>query len=462
MKDLHLTLNQGTSGHVFAVAAFVLVGIIAFDILYQWSVPNQFGQFQYLELYKRNITQIQRDNPYKLLLPLKPDGPHTDRIRWVSSSLIPAVYLAISIGPYKTHLLITIVLGMVAWCCSYLVLKSLPFSLFFTLMIIINPGMVFAHRYFFFEVVAFMYIYMCLNFFAFCQMLIAPESKTVFYAFLFALSLLLLEIASEISLNYVICITGLCILAFWYYWQSRNINRTILLKRVAVLLGTVFMVTAFYLAIRMQYFSEFVKKGHEEELLFTYPSIVEMVECLISNLVVFIYMSCTAFLPPFLSFPNALTLLGREAIIQHYYGAHQALSEHYFYHNLFFWYQAAGMVFLAYLASLVICFRQARKNNSPVYWIVFGLLAAVFLGNATYYLIKIRPYLSLPILNYKCSVSLFFITVLISYFVWKAEGWFKNKKVYYGLYVLMLVTMTVSSSLRVYYVLKLFRYISSG
>jgi len=462
MNDNNLTIHNGKSEHALVVVAFMLLGIIALNVFYQWSVPNQFRKFEYLDLYKKNITQIQRDNPYKLLLPLKPDGPHNDRIRWVSSSLIPAVYLAIYIGPYKTHVLIASVLVIVAFCCSYLVLRSPPFSFFFSIMIIINPGLIFTHRYFFAEVMVFMYIYMCLNFFAFCKILIAPENKMAPYSLLFAASLVLLETTSEICLNYVLCITVLCILAFLYYWRSGNIQRTIFLRRISILLSIIFVITAVYLAIRMQYVGEFFKKGHEEELLLTYPSIVEMIECLISNVIVFIFMSLTAFLPPFFSFPNALTLFGREAIIQHYYGAHQTLSEHYFYHNLFLWYQAAGMVFLAYMACVVKTFCRAYKNNSTTYWIVFGFLATIFLGNATYFLIKIRPYLALPILCYKSSVSLFFLTILTSYLVWKAESWFNNKKLYYVMYAVILTTITVSCYVRIFYVLELFRYISSG
>ena len=212
----------------------------------------------------------------------------------------------------------------------------------------------------------------------------------------------------------------------------------------------------------MQYFGEFLNKGHEEELLLTYPSIVEMIECLFSNVVVFIYISFTAFLPPFFSFPNALTLFGREAIIEHYWGVHKELSEHYFYHNLFFWYQAAGMVFLAYMVSLVTTFRRALQKNSTTYWIIFGLLITVFLGSATYYPIKIRPYLALPILCHKTIVSLFFLSILISYLVWITENLFKNKKVYYTIYTAILITIVISCYMRIFYVLELFRYITTG
>ena len=72
-----------------------------------------------------------------------------------------------------------------------------------------------------------------------------------------------------------------------------------------------------------------------------------------------------------------------------------------------------------------------------------ALFLAVLVGCGTHLVIKYRPYMSIPALTYKPTVSIFFATVLLSYLAVLARGWFKRVAAYRAaIGVLWLVILT--------------------
>ena len=205
------------------------------------------------------------------------------------------------------------------------------------------------------------------------------------------------------------------------------------LRQVAWATGAV-LVTYIVLKLTLGGGSEHARHGGELELVLNYlqdmdPSLgVRMaVEDVCANFLRYLHMTVTNFLPPWLSYGDAVRTVGRAELEAQLFGYHPDLTYQTYYHYQFAWYLAAGFtsaVFLAFSGWLVL---TTLKNPSPVRLAASLLAIMVICGSATHCLIKQRNYLNLPYLHYKCCIGIFAFSLLLGIFVWmiwsRREGW---------------------------------------
>jgi hypothetical protein len=87
-----------------------------------------------------------------------------------------------------------------------------------------------------------------------------------------------------------------------------------------------------------------------------------------------------------------------------------------YYHHVFLWYYLAGVVatiFFYYLARYTRRVFTGKANGDDI--TVLSILLLILTGSSTHLIIKFRPYLSVPLLTYKCTVAILGVSILISY-----------------------------------------------
>jgi hypothetical protein len=76
-----------------------------------------------------------------------------------------------------------------------------------------------------------------------------------------------------------------------------------------------------------------------------------------------------------------------------------------------------------FCASLVNALRKAFREKSTAYLWVALVLLLIGCGFAIHSIVKFRPYLSVPVLGYRCTTSIMSVTVLLAMGLHRAESW---------------------------------------
>ena len=161
-----------------------------------------------------------------------------------------------------------------------------------------------------------------------------------------------------------------------------------------------------YLAVRLSFGGEQGRPGAEAELLFKHRYVALMIDDFVSNIITYTYMAFVNFIPHGLAGSNALTTLSDETLVQGQNGYHPQAQHLVPGHYHYFWHFQAGMVFLAfaYFLGKLLVRNYQRPTRASLILLALGLLVAA--GFATHSLIKFRPYMSLPVLSYKATLSI--------------------------------------------------------
>jgi hypothetical protein len=254
----------------------------------------------------------------------------------------------------------------------------------------------------------------------------------------FALSLVVVALAVEWWLNYAAVL--LVVSGFFWLWAKRHgLHRNAAGPAVAFLV--VAAILLLYLAVRLPLAYEFVRPGGEEELIITYSNLILAAEDLIANFFTLTYMSITNYLPTFGSLSQ--TYIGDAAIVAEQHGYHALMSDLVVMNHLFLWRFYAGVVVALFLMYGIVRIHNAFRAPRPVDAVLAALFLAVLFGCGTHLMIKYRPYMSVPALAYKPTVSIFFVTVLVAYLAVLARTWFRRVAAYRtfigGLWLIILV-----------------------
>jgi hypothetical protein len=228
----------------------------------------------------------------------------------------------------------------------------------------------------------------------------------------FVASLVLLALNHEQWLDYFGFLLLGCAFLGTYSWRRGLPD---LRPRVVFLLLSSCAVAAVYLTVRMSYGRQQYHPGDESEMIFNYGSRTLAAEDLFSNVVTYIYLAFSNYFPPCFVASNSLVRHGPEAIIAEQHGYHAAQSHLVAMHHLFSWYYLAGIVFAVFAFSLYSNARAALRDGSTrsVYLTLWLLLIAS--GFAIHALVKYRPYLSVPVLTYKCMTSVVGVAYLLAF-----------------------------------------------
>ena len=228
----------------------------------------------------------------------------------------------------------------------------------------------------------------------------------------FAGTLVLLALNHEQWLSYLAFLMPAC--AFVWLWAGKaglpEVRRRVLF--VAIFSG---MLAAGYLAIRLQYGEQQSRPGDEDAMIFMYSSRVMAVEDFISNVISLLYIAISNYFPPFLVGSNSLYLYGRDGVIAAQDGYHAQQTHLVAMHHLFYWYFFAGITFAVFVYFLARNARTALHKGSTRHLHLTLCMLLIAAGFAIHALIKYRPYLSVPLLTYKCMTSNVGVAYLIGY-----------------------------------------------
>jgi hypothetical protein len=228
----------------------------------------------------------------------------------------------------------------------------------------------------------------------------------------FAVSLVLIALNHEQWLDYL----GFLLLACVFLWlYAGRAGLPELRPRVLFVAACSALIAALYLGIRLQYGGQQSHPGDESEMIFNYGSRVLAVEDFISNVFTYLYIACSNYFPPCLVSSNSLYQLGPQGVLAEQHGYHAGMSHLVAMHHVFYWYFFAGIVFTLFVYFFVRSARAALLQGSPraAHLTLFMLL--IVTGFAIHALVKYRPYMSVPLLGYKCTTSQVGVAYLLAY-----------------------------------------------
>lgn len=372
------------------------------------------------------IRQTLATNPGALLLPMEFEPT---RIYWPTTTHLPLFALQKFLPPFLSFLAISSLLVSVVYFCALRVSGSIIFSISMGLMSGFGTQLLYAYSA---HNIFGTYFYLCYLSLSLTvgYLLVTRRDKAPKRLGLFALALLFVALSWEQWVNYALWIfLAGSVATIWNQHHkgplvSRNIHGA-----MAVTLAMLVL----YLAIRIPAAQEYIQPGAEEELIFTYPTIVMMVDDFISSFFTYIYMSFSNFFPSFLVTSNTIQNYGYEAIIAEQNGYHEVYQHLVPMHHLFYWRYYAGAVTGLFLLMLWRSSFRAWKEPDIHHLILVVLALMIMSGFSTHMLVKYRPYLSVPALPYKATVSVFGVSVLISYLLMRARMWISSNNAYYGL-----------------------------
>ncbi|HEY3323052.1 MAG TPA: hypothetical protein VGP72_21550 [Planctomycetota bacterium] len=354
-----------------------------------------------------------RDNPRTLLWPM--DVTQQGDIRWTTTGMVFFELLGSAVGYTPAFISICALLSGVAYICGWLAFRSQLFAICLALLMAFGTQFSYAYTNSSCAMYPLQITYLLVNLLA-VHCLFARDGRAG-AKIIFVVSLLLSAVCWETWLDYGAFLLVLC--AFLFGWrkrhklQSRNQN----LFLVATITLTTMVV---YLAIRIPAAKLFVQPGREAELLVTYPSPLVAIDDLCSNYITYLFTSLTNFLPPVLT-SNSMHCYSAAELVG-FQNGYDVPSTHFVpMHYLFMWRYAAGAVLALYLYLLFRVLRAAYQSARPSFVLYAAMLMLVGLGFGTHALIKFRPYNSVPILPYKCLISILGTTILIAFGLMQAH-----------------------------------------
>jgi hypothetical protein len=361
--------------------------------------------------------------PLKLLLPFDFGG---GRYRWSPTGYVPLGLLNLALPAPLIFVLFLGALVVISYMLSWLALRSRVFS--GTLAICMVFGSQFnysyvhdgGHHWILFTA------YLLINLY-FLHALATQPAVSRAPKIGFAISLVVFALSWEQWLDYVVFLMTACGL-FYLLCRRDPLLRGRFLGQIKFVAATTILVVLGYLTVRLRYSAEHFTPGHESDSIFTYSSVIMAVDDIISSVFTYGYVALTNFCPSWFNASNSLYHVGAEKIMVEQNGYHAEKGELVYMHHLFFWQFYAGAVMLAFGWLSVRLLRKVwiSPTNQSVLFLVFILLICT--GFSTHAVIKFRPYLSVPLLAYKCIISVTGVALLLSYGLAVMSGWFSARR----------------------------------
>jgi hypothetical protein len=378
---------------------------------------------------------------WRLLLPI---NTSQDQYCWCTTGSVVVVALEQLTSPRTTFCLLNGLLIVVTFWTSWLALRSATFTLTMTL------GMAFGtqlhYAYALSSIYAFYLFLSYLSINLLCALkLLVGHSASRSWGLLYLVSLLLMALCHETWLNYCVF---LWIAGGFLYLYIRKYHRPCSVQRLLFVVGSATLLACVYIPIKVHYGRQHFRAGAEDEIILGYAHFSLAADDFVSNVITYNYMAFTNYVPPPFLSSFSDYFHNNEVIRSEQHGYHPQLANLVETHHLLFWRYQAGAVFCAFLYLLVKASTRALRGGSPRWACVAILLLPVATGSATHDMIKFRPYLSVPSLSYKCLISIFGVTLLISYLLMIAQAHFRRSWLRRSLIALMWSTILVAAALR--------------
>lgn len=352
--------------------------------------------------------------PWKLLLPYDLGG---GRYRWTTTGFVPIGLLNLWMPAPYIFVLVLGILIVASYLMSYSAMGSRVFSS--TLAICLGFGTQFnysyvhsgGHHWVLFT------LYLLTNLY-FLHALATRPADWRWPRVGFIISLIVFALSWEQWLDYLVFLLASCLVAYLLCRRETQLRERFL-GRIRFVVVAAIAIAAVYLTVRLPYSGEHVTSGHESDTIFTYSTCLIGIDDVMSSLFTYLYIAITNFCPSWFNASNSLYHVGGETILAEQNGYHAEKTNLVFMHHLFFWHFYAGIVFLGFVLFSYKSLRRAWAQPSYSSILVLALLILISTGFATHTIIKFRPYLSVPLLAYKCIISVVGVALLLSYGVMK-------------------------------------------
>ncbi len=356
--------------------------------------------------------------PWKLLLPFHIGD---NFYRWSTTGLvissIPQLFSNI-LGPYITLYVFNAFLIVTTFVTSWYLFKSTIFA--FTMTLCMAFGTQFNGLFGNYSIVIYYLLiaYIEINI-LFLVLILRGRENTKILNIGFTISLILAALCWETWIDYAVFLLFLFIILYVIFRKKGNAEG---LKKTKALFAVLISIVIVYLAVKVTYstgVSEHFTHGKEGEVVFSYilddPKYgMIAVEDVLSNVLTLNFIALSNYLPSFLLSSNSLTLLGQDVVTLQY-NYHKDLSHLTYYHHLFYWYFLAGVGFVIFLYFFVRYLKSSlSKPCSRDDIFIFAALLLILTGSFSHMFIKFRPYMSVPLLSYKCIISILGVSYLIS------------------------------------------------
>jgi hypothetical protein len=321
------------------------------------------------------------------------------------------------LSPNRTYYLMSALLIICSFAFSWLALRSLVFS--FTLAICMGFG------------TQFHWLHVCSSLVAHLLLMIYFEAnllcawKTIEtgaarWKLAFAGSLIVTALCHEQWLDYF----GFLLLAGGFLLlYARRAQLPHFTPRVLFVVIVNAIIGIIYLGIRLSYGQQQYRPGYEAEMIFMYQHPVVAVEDFLSNVMTYIYISFSTYFPPFMVSSNSLYTLGAAQLLEEQHGYHTPQTHLVVMHHVFYWYFWAGIVFAVFAYACWRSGKSALRDGSGAHAGLFLALLLVACGFAVHSVIKYRPYLSVPLLTYKCILSTLGVALVLSACLMRLRDW---------------------------------------
>lgn len=394
--------------------AATVAGLLIVNFAFRFAFARSFPGSAYALILHPDATEtIHRalaHSTFQILLPLQYDP---ERWLWWPSQIIFVYLLYKILSPFAVSVLLSSIFLIIAYLTVWCLFKCRAASITVAWLWIFGTQLTYLYTIGTAIGLYLILSYILLNF-ASAYRLVLGLSDTLWTRFFYLITLVLTALSGEFWLNYgLFLISGS---AYLFLWHLRH-------EGLAPARGSRFvfcsstMVLVCYLIIRLQVAHQYLRSGVEEELIFTYPTIVFMVEDFVGNFFTFLYASLTNFLPSVLVGSNSLVYFGADSLVREQHGYHNAYSWLVPMNHLFFWRYYAGVVATLFCCVTMRWLHSSWHHAARASTSLLLLSIMILTGFSTHLLIKFRPYNSVPALPYKAIVSILGVSLLIAYLV---------------------------------------------
>ena len=389
---------------------WILLTLIALALLLKQWLYEEIAA-SYCCLQSDNLDTLPLRDFWKLLLPS--DGGGAGFTHWGSSGMAAGELIRRLTGNLHNANLVFLALAMcAAYWCGINIYKNLISAIVLTLLVGLGTHLNYVYYHNHVGVFNLFIAYVLLNI-SFGYKIVFEGETDLRYRIGFILSLLLIMVFSEIWVNYFAFL--LCSVFFLWFLSIRH-SGFIMVHRIKPLAISVLVLMALYLPIRLSYGVHLSTPGGEEEVIFTYPSLVLMLDDFIVNIFTFLHASLTSFIPPIFTFSNSLSVYGSSEIMAQQNGYHPAGTHLVPYSHLFLWRFVAGGVVFGFAYFFARKFYRCLITKELRSVLIVLLCIMILVGFASHSIIKFRPYNSTPFLTYKCITSVIGVYLLTAGF----------------------------------------------
>lgn len=385
-----------------------VMGLVLLNVVFKLAI--EYGEIPSMKEYEELVLSTLSSSPMRLLGPMAID-PSGDHIRWTTTGWVPSVIALRILGSWNLVMLVfSSVMVATVYTCSWISMRNATFSNLLGLFMVFGTQFNFAYVNATCFLLYLFVIYIALNLTT-LTLLFRTENLTLRNWLAFSGTLILVALCWEMWLDYALFLcVGLTLIFLWmrrHYPERPN--------PAGKCLAIVSLTVVIYLLARVPFASEFSTAGREAELITSYQQPVLAIEDLLSNVFTFSYISLSNYSPPYVTVSNSLMMYGDADLIAAQNGYHPTHAYLVPQHHHFLWHFYAGGVFAVFLLFTATNLRRAYRERELTPLLITIFCAMVWFGFATHCLIKFRPYLSVPILSYKCSVAICGVSLLFAF-----------------------------------------------